>query len=86
MWKLDISPEKETKVIVEPFKISAKRKAFLKKLEEEKSTTNKMIKINPNIDDFFTDESFEKCPICDEDFKPEQLQIHGQECAEKKFG
>ena len=77
IWKINLSPDKETDIPIEPFITRAKRRALQRKLDDDNFTKqNKQIKMNENKI------SFVECPICEEKFQPQELPSHGQKCAE----
>ena len=80
MWKLDLSPDKDTPIKYETLLTREKRFALREKLHaEKKEKSRKCIDFNagtPNL---------EKCPICGKEFQQDQLSIHGQKCASDMF-
>ena len=79
--KVDFSPEKETPIAKCPglFTRDKRRAVFL---AEGREKEDKKLKMESGIG---TEENVAQCPICYNDFKKDQILIHGEKCAKAMF-
>ena len=88
MWKIDMSPDKNTPIVYEELFTRDKRKAAREKKYDQKNLErNKKIKSDQSQEEktLCDSKTLEKCPMCNKMFKSELLPTHGQECAAQMF-